>query len=336
MRSDEQNSTWLAGAHDIVRSANKTASEEVGRLGLMMLIRAFEDTTYALKLDGSVAGSVHLGSGQEAVAVGVCAQLDLPQDVVFATYRGHAWALACGSAPAALFAEILGRECGVNGGRAGSAYLSDPKVGFMGENSIVGGGAAHAGGAALQGTFDGSGRHAVAVMGDGATNQGAVHEALNFAAFKHLPVAFIVENNGYSEMSLIDDMVAENRLWLRAAGYGINGVRVDGNDSYALSREIERWLAQPTGPVFIEAMTQRLVGHYIGDPEIYRTKAEIDALQAIEPIGRLSRELVAKGFRAEQLDDLGKTIYADVARAAEWAQAQEPAQGDTAREHVHA
>jgi len=225
----------------------------------------------------------------------------------------------------------------VNGGRGGSAYLTDPSVGFMGENSIVGAGAAHAVGAALRGQFDGTGRRAVAVMGDGALNQGAVHEALNFAAFRRLPVAFVVENNGFSEMTPIADMVGETELWRRAAGYGLPGLRVDGNDTGALAAEVRRWRSSdPTGPVLIEAMTQRLVGHYVGDPETYRSRAEVDALDAVEPIGRLHRELLAAGAEPSGLDGLAGRVAERIEAAAAWAAEQPVARGETAREHVHA
>jgi TPP-dependent pyruvate/acetoin dehydrogenase alpha subunit len=320
-----------------VLGGRASEAERVSQFALMCVIRAFEERIRELKLAGDVTGSVHLEIGQESVAVGVCTALKLPDDVVFATYRGHGWALSCGSSPRLLMAEVLGREVGLNGGRAGSAYLTDPSVGFMGENSIVGGGASHAVGAALQGQFDGTARRAIAVMGDGALNQGAVHEAINFAAYRRLPVAFVVENNGYSEMTPIGDMVAESRLWMRASGYGIPGVRIDGNDISAVTEQTRQWRRQTDpGPILIEAMTQRLVGHYVGDPEMYRTAEEITALAAVEPIQRLKHDLLDVGVPAVDLEAVAADATGLIDEAAKWALEQVPAHGDTARDHVHA
>ena len=192
-------------------------------------MRAFEEKVRDLRLAGDAVGSIHLGIGQEAIPVGA-AELIGPEDAVFATYRGHCWAMACGAAPAALFGEVLGRATGTNGGRGGSAHLSDPAHRFFGENSIVGAGAPIAVGAALAGRFDGSGRVAITVFGDGAMNQGAVHEAMNFAAAMNLPVVFVCENNTWSELTPIDEMVRDAVLYRRAAAYGIPGERIDGND----------------------------------------------------------------------------------------------------------
>ncbi len=239
----------------------------------MWRIRLFEGKVTELKLAGQIAGSVHLCSGQEAIPVGAVAGLDLARDVVFATYRGHGWAIACGSDLTSLLAELLGRSTGINGGRCGSAYLSDPDRGFYGENSIVGAGVPHAVGAALASRYDHSGRVAVAAFGDGALNQGAVHEAMNLAAAMSLPVIFIVESNTYSEMTPTMAMVGNPNLFERAAAYGFPGLRIDGNDPAAVTDAI-RWARERAsdglGPTLVEAMTERLAGHYIGDPEHYR------------------------------------------------------------------
>ncbi|MCL2734905.1 MAG: thiamine pyrophosphate-dependent dehydrogenase E1 component subunit alpha, partial [Actinomycetia bacterium] len=161
-------------------------------LRAMWRIRAFEEKAQALCGTGEIRGSVHLCIGQEAGPVGACTALG-EVDALFATYRGHGWAIARGTPLRPLMAELLGRATGVNGGRGGSAYLSAPQHGFHGENSIVGAGAPIAVGAALAGRYDGTGRVAATVFGDGAMNQGAVHEAMNFAAAAQLPVLFLCE-----------------------------------------------------------------------------------------------------------------------------------------------
>jgi TPP-dependent pyruvate/acetoin dehydrogenase alpha subunit len=181
-------------------------------------IRMFEERVRELQLGLDIVGSVHLCTGQEARHVGICSLLD-PADGLFATYRGHGWALALGVPLRLLFADLLGRTTRGCGGRAGSAYFTAATYGFYRENSIVGAGAPLAVGAALAGQYDAS-RVAVAVFGDGATNQGAVHEALNFVAAFQPSVLFVGENNHWSEMTPIADVVAEPELWRRARGYG--------------------------------------------------------------------------------------------------------------------
>jgi pyruvate dehydrogenase E1 component alpha subunit len=271
-------------------------------LEAMCRIRVFEEQVRELAVDRQVIGSVHLAIGQEGIPVGVCAVLE-PRDAVFATYRGHGWALARGVAPEAMFAELLGRATGCNGGRGGSAYLSSARDGFYGENSIVAGGAPIAVGAALAAKFDGSGRVAVVAFGDGALNQGSMHEAMNFASAFALPVVFVCENNLYSELTPIADMVADPELWHRAAAYGMPGVRIDGNDVAAVraaAREAVDRARSGGGPSLIEAMTERLVGHYIGDAEQYRPAGEVDRAREREPIVRLDAALVAGGTPAQE------------------------------------
>ena len=317
-----------------------TAHDSAGlaELTAMQRIRAFEDRTRELRAANEIAGSVHLYSGQEAIAVGACATL-LPQDAVFATYRGHGWALARGVPPAPAFAELLGRATGLNGGRGGSAYFTAADYGFYGENSIVAGGAPIAVGAALAAKYDGSNRVVITAFGDGATNQGAMHEAMNFAAAFALPVVFVCENNVYSELTPIADMVGDPELWHRAAGYGMPGRRIEGNDvdavRIAVGEAVER-AREGSGPSFVEAMTERLVGHYIGDVEHYRPVGEVDRAWEREPIGRLRRELVANGTPDEDCEAALTRANDEIARAAEEALAAPLAPIDDVREHLYA
>jgi len=280
------------------------AAELVAQYRIMCRIRLFEENVLELKLSGQIAGSVHLCIGQEAIPVGAVSALDLTRDVVFATYRGHGWAIACGCGLTGLFGELLGRSCGVNGGRGGSAYLSDPAHGFYGENSVVGAGVPHAVGAALASRYDHSGRVALSVCGDGAMNQGAVHEAMNMAAAMKLPVIFVVENNGYAELTPAADMAGNPNLFQRAAAYGFAGLRINGNDPGAVADAV-RWshgrARDGLGPTLIEAMTQRLVGHYVGDPEHYRPSGEVAAATAREPLAVARWSLVDEGTAGDDL-----------------------------------
>jgi len=311
--------------------------QQLDFLEQMYRIRFFEEKVMELRLSGSIVGSVHLCIGQEAVPVGALS-CRAKQDAVFATYRGHGFALACGVPPVSLFAELMGRANGVNAGRGGSAYFSAPQYGFYGENSIVGAGAPIAVGAALAARFDQSQRVAICVFGDGAMNQGAVHEALNMAAAFDLPVVFICENNFYSELTPIHKMVKDPLLYKRAAAYGMPGQRVDGNDpesvQAAMRKALERARAQQ-GPSLIEAVTARLVGHYIGDPEAYRQPGELDRIKAEEPIVRLRSKLTSK-VEAAVLDSLKERVFQEIERAAEQALASPLADASQIMEHLYA
>jgi len=307
-------------------------------LTAMRRIRGFEEWVRELSLAKQIVGSVHLCIGQEAIPVGACAVLE-PQDAVFATYRGHGWALARAVPMVGAFAELLGRATGLNGGRGGSAYFTAPRYGFYGENSIVAGGLPIAIGAALAARYDGSGRVTVVAFGDGATNQGAFHEAMNFAAAFALPVVFVCENNGYSELTPIADMVGEPDLWRRAEGYGMPGERIDGNSVDAVRNAMARSVRQARsgdGPSFVEAMTERLVGHYIGDAEQYRMPGEVESAWRREPIGRLQRELIGAGMSEEDCTAAIAAADAEVASAANEALAAPMAAVEDVREHLYA
>ncbi len=303
----------------------------------MLLIRRFEEKVLELRVSGDIAGSVHLCNGQEAIAVGVCSARE-DRDPVFATYRGHGWALACGSAPERLFLELLGREGGTNGGRGGSAYLSDPSVHFMGENSIVGASGPIAAGAALASRVDQSGEVAVTVFGDGALNQGALHEALNFASALALPLIFMCENNYYSELTPIADMVGQPELYRRAAAYGMPGERVDGNDPSAVKEVAARAFARARageGPTLVEAMTERLCGHYIGDSEQYRPSGEIEAAKTREPLVVARQRLLAAGRSQGSLADIESAASNEIDSAADRALEAPLANANSVQENVY-
>ncbi len=313
-------------------------SARLGDLHAMWRIRALEEKIRDLRLNMDVVGSVHLANGQESIAVATCGELR-SQDALYATYRGHGWALARGVPPRNLIAELMGRTTGVNGGRGGSAYFSAPEWGFYGENSIVGAGAPIATGAALAARYDGSGRVAVTVFGDGAMNQGAVSEAMNFAAAFRLGVVFICENNRYSELTPINDMVANPDLSQRATALGIPAVRIDGNDLSQVRTAVRLAVlaaAAGRGPTFIEAHTQRIVGHYIGDAEHYRPLGEREADALVEPIARLSRELTAEGVPAHLIEGCEMSARAEMDHAAAQALADPLVDPLTAKDHLYA
>ncbi len=305
----------------------------------MCRIRFFEDRITELRAAGEVVGSVHLCSGQEAICVGTTLALNLPHDLIFPTYRGHGWTLACGAPPEALFAELLGRADGVNGGRGGSAYLFAPDYGMYGENSIVGAGTVIASGAALAATFDGSGRITVPVIGDGAMNQGSVHEALNFASVRQLPVLFLVENNHWSELTPISSMSRREKLYTRASAYGIPSARIDGNDVLgvvATMRQVVERIRAGEGPILIEAMTERIVGHYIGDALQYRSQEERDRILEDEPIARARRALLDAGVAVDEIDAATERARSEINEACERARNSPLPDPSTVLDHLYA
>ncbi len=305
----------------------------------MAIIRAFEDRCMELKVAGEIPGSIHLCSGQEAIPVGACRTIEAG-DAVTATYRGHGWAIARGLALSDLFAELMGRDSPLCGGRAGSPFFSSAPHAFLGENSIVGGGVPMAVGAALAATHDGSGAISMVSIGDGALSQGAVHEALNFAAVYSLPLVVVVENNVYSEMTPVRSMVRIDPLSRRAGAYGMPGQTIDGNDvgqvEQAVRAAVQR-ARKGEGPSLIEAMTERLVGHYSGDAQQYRPAGEVAAAREREPLARLRKSAAAKGEDwSQRLDRIDREVAELIDTAVAQARAMPFPDPATAKEHVYA
>jgi 2-oxoisovalerate dehydrogenase E1 component len=269
----------------------------------MAFIRAFEAKAWSLTQTNParVPGSMHFCAGQEAVPLGAVSGLQA-EDQLIATYRGHGWALASGLSARSVMAEICQRAEGVNGGRAGSAYLMAPDTRFIGENSIVGAGTTIACGIALSNLAQKNGRVVVVSIGDGAMNQGSVHEAFAFAAVRKLPVVFVVENNGWSELTATSDMFVTERLAQRANGYGIPSATIDGTnpvvvrDSFALAAERAR---KGDGPSLLECRVPRLWGHYNRDIEHYRSKADKREAAERDPIAVLASKLIVSGLLSQ-------------------------------------
>ena len=280
------------------RRAELDLSEALGLYRTMRLIRRFEDTVQSLFQRGEIHGTTHLYSGQEAVAVGVCSVLE-PVDRVAGTYRGHGHALALGVEPQGLLDELLGRETGVCGGRAGSMNVVDLEHRLIGCFGIVGGSISAATGAAL--ALKRRGGVAVAFFGDGAANQGYFHECLNFAAVFALPVLYVCENNLYGEFTPWEEVTA-GELRARAETLGIPASTIDGNDVLvvreAAAAAVERARAGD-GPQFVEALTYRFVGHSRSDPGRYRKPGELDAWRDRDPI-KLARAALLERFGADQ------------------------------------
>ena len=305
----------------------------------MLFIRRFEEECLRLSGEGQVQGSIHLCLGQEAIPVGAMSVLG-EQDRVVATYRGHGWALACGADPTAVMAEIAQREGGVNGGRSGSPLLSDPSVGFLGENSIVGAGGPIADGVALAAVAKGTGGVVAVSLGDGAMNQGSVTEAMVFAAARRLPVIFMCENNQWSEMTPIAWTTRGKDLADRGIGLGIESHVVDGGDPLAVAAAVSaaaEACRAGRGPVLLECKTVRLSGHYNKDIEHYRPAEDQEHAQQNDPLGRLGAMILAQGgYDQQQLDDLDSVVTAEVATIAQAVRLMPEPAPETALNHLYA
>jgi TPP-dependent pyruvate/acetoin dehydrogenase alpha subunit len=283
--------------------------------GRMYLIRLFENAMHRLFLAGEVHGTTHLSAGQEAVAVGVCMALR-PDDYVAGTYRGHGHALAKGTSPAPLLAEMLGRASGVCGGRAGSMNVIDLEHGLIGCYGIVGGSIAAALGAALSGKRQN--RVAVAFFGDGAVNQAYFHECLNMAKVLSLPAIFVCENNFYGEFTPMASVTAGSDIAGRARAYDIPSAVIDGNDLWAVHAAATRAVEQARnarGPTLLECQTYRHYGHSKGDPAPYRPKDEVEQWLARDPLKIARTRLLEQDVTEDQIAAVEEKVSALIAKA---------------------
>ena len=266
----------------------------------MVRIRLFEDKVQELFQTGQIQGTTHLCQGQEAVSVGAIAAMR-PGDVQTNTYRGHGEALALGMAPETAFAELMGRSSGGSGGVGGSMHLIDFSKGNIGANAIVGAGLPIAVGAAVAFQMQHRPNVALTFFGDGATNIGTFHEALNMASIWSAPVVFVVANNLYGEYSPIRATTPLDDLARRADPFGLPGVIVDGQDVNAVhsaaGEAVER-ARRGDGPSLLEMKTYRYRGHSRSDPAKYRPAGELDAWKARDPIEILAARLTAAGEMA--------------------------------------
>jgi len=298
----------------------------------MLTIREFEQAIHRLFLKGEVHGTTHLSAGQEAVPVGVCMALD-DDDYLSGTYRGHGHALAKGTDPEGLAAEMLGRATGVCGGRAGSMNVVDLAHGLVGCFGIVGGSIAAATGAAL--TARSLGRVSVALFGDGAANQAYFHECLNFAAVLSLPAIFVCENNLYGEFTPMGEVTAGGQIAARAGAYGIPFEVVDGNDVWAVrnaAREAVARARAADGPTLLECETYRHFGHSKSDPATYRPDEEVERWRERDPLAIARERLLSEGIAEDEITALETETKERLATAIEAARAAPFPDADAATE----
>ncbi len=307
---------------------------------VMRTIRRFEQRSTTLFGENKIWGTIHSYAGEEAIAAGVCAHLR-DDDWITSTHRGHGHCIAKRADLGRMFAELLGRETGYCRGRGGSMHIADTSKGNLGANGIVGGGIPIATGAALTAKQLGTDQVAVSFFGDGAANQGTFHESLNLAAIWKLPAIYVCENNQYAESFPADKAFAIKDIAIRASGYGMPGVHVDGRDVravYAAAGEAVARARRGEGPTLIVCESYRHEGHYYGDPRKYQSKDEIEGWRArYDPLVDARTWIVSDRIAAEaECDAIDREVDAEMEGAVAWAEAGPLASPITLPDDVYA
>ncbi len=307
-----------------------------GFLREMLLIRRFEEKVEERFRAGELPGFLHVAIGQEAVAVGVCRALE-DGDVIASTHRAHGHTLAKGTHPNELMAELYGKIEGCSHGYGGSMHLYDVERGNLGANAVVGGGLPAIVGGALAFKLRGEPRVALAFFGDGATNIGTFHEALNLAQLWRVPAVFVCENNHYAESTPAKQQLPIEDLTKRAEAFGMISMTVDGQDVEAVFRTAQKALKharEGKGPVFLLAETYRLTGHYIGDPQVYRPKEEVRELRKTQdPVEKLRTALEVSD---EDWEEMEREVQEIVEGSVEFAKSGTDPKPEDALKNVYA
>lgn len=303
----------------------------------MATTRAFEETAMRLFSLGKVHGTAHFCVGEEATAAGVCAAIE-PQDLIYATHRGHGQSIAKGMDVNTMMAEFLGKAVGVCKGKGGCMHIAEVAAGNLGANGIVGGGIPIAVGAALSTHLQKIDRIVVCFFGDGASNQGTFHESLNLASVWKLPVLFVCINNQYGMSMHVSRSMNIEDISIRASSYGIPGRSVDGNDAaavYEAARE-SRAAVKEGGPFLLVLNTYRIMGHSKSDAGLYRTKGEVESWKRKDPIVLLACLLKDNGVSAEQVAAMDAAAARTVEDAVAFSEASPEPSVDTVEEDVYA
>ncbi|HLI49217.1 MAG TPA: pyruvate dehydrogenase (acetyl-transferring) E1 component subunit alpha [Chthonomonas sp.] len=321
-----------------------TRDELIDLYRLMLRIRRMEESVYQKFHEGKIGGYLHRYDGQEALVAGVIPQLRLPGDYVLCTYRDHAHALACGTEMRSIMAELLGRATGCAGGKGGSMHLINPDRGFLGGDGIVGGPVPISLGVGYALKYRGGDNICVCYFGDGAMNQGGVHEALNMVGLYKLPILYVLENNQYAMGTSVQRSTGQPDFVLKAKAHGIEGERVDGMNVLTMHevarRAIER-IRQTGEAYFLQADCYRFVGHGIGDDNtkgwmFYRTEEEVQKWRERDPILQLQKYLQEHSLiSAEELDQIEQEARAEVADAIAFAENSPEPPLDSLYDHVY-
>ena len=305
----------------------------------MVLIRRVEEEAAQLYQQGKIGGFLHLYIGQEAVSTGLISARK-PQDRVITAYRDHGVALNAGIPATAVIAELLGKATGVSKGRGGSMHMADVNKNFWGGHAVVGAHLPIAAGLALGDHYRGTDGVTICMFGDGATNIGFFHEAVNLSKVWNLPVLWVCENNQYGMGTTVERASAVIEIRQKAEGYCIPNSRVDGMDVLAVRKAAEEAIAQVrngNGPYFLEVMTYRYRGHSMGDPERYRSSAEVKKWQEDDPIGFYHRYLIAQKIATEaELDDIDQGVVQEVQAAVQFAESSPEPAPETLFDNIYA
>jgi pyruvate dehydrogenase E1 component alpha subunit len=307
-------------------AAGKVSDDKASAMAALeslLAIRFFEEAVDGMFARGLMHGTMHLSIGQEAVATGVCAALR-QTDFITSTHRGHSHCIAKGADLTRMMAELLAKQTGYCRGRGGSMHIADAKTGNLGANGIVAGGIPIAAGAALAQKLKKTDNVVVSFFGDGATNEGAFHEALNLASVWDLPVIFVCENNKYGMSFSTAKSMKVEKISERAAAYAMPGVTVDGNDVdavYEVTKQAVDRARAGKGPTLIECETYRHKGHSKSDKNLYRTKEEIDFWKTKDPVGKFETLLIEKGIISkEQAEQITENVRNEIRNAISEAQ----------------
>jgi pyruvate dehydrogenase E1 component alpha subunit len=286
-----------------------------------LTIRLFEQRAIGQYRQGRIRGYLHLYTGEEAIAVGVMASLR-PSDYIVSTHRGHGHAIAKGHEPRLMLAELMGRATGYCGGRGGSMHVASLALRNLGANGIVAGGMPIAAGAAMAIRMKGEDDVVISFCSDGAANNGSFHESINLAAIYHLPVVFVLENNHFAVSTPTSDTALIENLSERAAGYGIPGLTVDGNDAVAVFEAMQEPLRRARageGPSLVECTTYRHAGHHVNDPGLYMPKEDLERWKAHDPLTVLRDRLAAAGADESLVPEIDARVEALLEEAVEFA-----------------
>jgi pyruvate dehydrogenase E1 component alpha subunit len=302
----------------------------------MVLIRRLEEKSAELYAQGKIGGFLHLYIGEEAIAVGACKAMTA-EDHLLTAYRDHGWAIARGLDTKGVMAELLGKATGVSGGKGGSMHLASAEHNYWGGHAIVGGHLPLAAGVGLALRYKEERGAVLCVLGEGSTNIGYFHEAVNLAAVWDLPVVFLVENNQYGMGTEVERASAVSDIFEKGCAYDIYNDQVDGQDVLKVHDAVQKALyhAREKGPFLLEAITYRYAGHSMGDPERYRSKQEIEEWRARDPILRFAERLKAEKAADEAaLEGLRQAVEAELAASVQFAE-ESPEPDDAALcEHV--
>jgi len=304
----------------------------------MSKIRMFEENIVNLFKSGELPGWLHVYIGEEAVATGVCLNLTT-KDYITSTHRGHGHCIAKGANLKNMMAELYGKKTGCCKGRGGSMHISDASVGILGANGIVGGGIPIATGAGLGCQYLKEGRIVVSFFGDGASDEGSFHESLNLASVWKLPIIYVCENNLYAETNPFKKHSNIKDIVVRAKAYNITGIIVDGMDVLDVYNKINKVandVRGGNGPVLVEAKTYRYRGHYEGDPEVYRTKDEINEWKKKDPILKLEEKMVGeKIFTLQEIEKIKKAVQNEIDEAIEFGRKSPEPLAEEAMDNVY-